>query len=150
MKYKCFSFIRKNDWLNGSDHGWGNGYVAISKEHPLFKKHYSDKIKVNNIEDIPFNGNYLGLMCAMFKSSEENMVSLDVLINVHCGLTYSDAMIESFISKVEFIDCEKPEGEFWVFGFDTCHCDDNQDNWTKENVIAETLKLKEILENFEY
>ena len=32
-------FVRKNTWLdNVIEHGWGNGYVAIPKSHPIFNK----------------------------------------------------------------------------------------------------------------
>lgn len=30
------SFIRKNTWLHGGGHGWGNGYVVVHKSHPLY------------------------------------------------------------------------------------------------------------------
>lgn len=144
-KIKCIPFIEENYWLVGV-HGWGNGYVAVPKHHPLFGKNYSDKIKVDNISDIPFNGNFIGLMC--HDREDPNNISLDLLINVHCGLTYSEKIREEFIEKAEFLDSEKPDEEYWVFGFDTCHFEDNKDNWTKEKVIEETLKLKEIIENF--
>ena len=57
------TFVIKNDWLNGMCHGWGNGYVAIPKEHPLYGKHYSDKVKIKNPDKVRFNDNYIGLLC---------------------------------------------------------------------------------------
>jgi hypothetical protein len=51
-------------------------------------------------------------------------------INVHRGLTYSD-----------FGDGINASKNWWVFGFDTSHYDDNLENWPKERVIEETKKL---------
>lgn len=42
MKTKILSFVVKNTWLPGTDHGWGNGYVIIFKGHPMYGKHYND------------------------------------------------------------------------------------------------------------
>ena len=73
--------------------------------------------------------------------------SIDV--DVHGGLTYSCPgealtinttgieLIEGNISNLK---------DYYVFGFDTCHYGDNLMNWSKEAVIAETLKLKRQLE----
>jgi len=36
------TFVKKNTWLPGIKHGWGNGYVIIPKGHPLHGKHYDD------------------------------------------------------------------------------------------------------------
>lgn len=38
------SFVIENTWLSRAvvDHGWGNGYVGVSKEHPFFEKSYDD------------------------------------------------------------------------------------------------------------
>jgi hypothetical protein len=146
-KTKCIPFVRKTDWLGMFDHGWGNGYVAVPEGHPLFGKDYSAEFQVTDKDKIKFNGNYIGLLC---KSLEDTgMISLDLLIDVHCGLTFSDDIDALPIDNAEFIGCKKPTGsKYWVFGFDTCHCDDNESNWPKEKVIEETLKLKEILENF--
>lgn len=53
-------------------------------------------------------------------------------VDVHCGLTYS-----------------QQEDEYWVVGFDTAHSMDSLSNWSKEAVEAETIRLKEQLENCE-
>ena len=42
MKTKILSFVVRNTWLPGTDHGWGNGYVIIFKDHPMYGKHYND------------------------------------------------------------------------------------------------------------
>lgn len=49
-----YCFIVENTWLPRHilyfDFGWGNGYVALPKSHPWYRKHY------DNIEDVQING----------------------------------------------------------------------------------------------
>src|SRR5438309_4447716 len=87
--------IRKRFVSNGLDCkivlgpvGALNGYVAIPKDHPLFGKDYSQSVC-----DHP----------GCYKHSIES------LINVHGGITYSG----------------KDEDGFWWFGFDTAHSSDD-------------------------
>ncbi len=47
--------IIKNTWLNGMEHGWGNGYVLIPEGHILHGKHYDD-IDVNIHGGLTFSG----------------------------------------------------------------------------------------------
>ena len=51
-------------------------------------------------------------------------------IKIHGGITYSD-----FGNGIN-----APE-DWWVFGFDTKHFDDNLENWPKERVLEETMNL---------
>ena len=37
-------FLRENTWIGGTDRGWGNGYVALPRQHPLFGM---DTIEIN-------------------------------------------------------------------------------------------------------
>lgn len=37
--------------------------------------------------------------------------------------------------------------DWWILGFDTCHYCDNLANWTREDVIAETMRLKKQLDD---
>jgi hypothetical protein len=57
FKNKLFTFIVENTWLKKDlpksmlnslafDVGWGNGYVIVPKEHPIYKIHY-DNINVD-------------------------------------------------------------------------------------------------------
>jgi len=46
---EIIKFIREITWLGSIETGWGNGYVAVPKEHPLYGKDY------NNI-DIDIHG----------------------------------------------------------------------------------------------
>jgi hypothetical protein len=50
-------------------------------------------------------------------------------IDVHGGLTLSDEIMG-----------------YWVIGFDTCHYADTKENWPREAVLAETMKLVEEME----
>ena len=138
---KLFSFTVENDWTH--DYGWGNGYVAVPKEHSLYEKSYSDKVKVKDAAKIPFNGNFISLLCASLDNdADKNLIPLDLAINVHGGITFSNSVTSlkkapSYIPK-----------DYWVFGFDTAHAGDNQINWTKENVQKETKKFKKQLKKF--
>ena len=51
-------------------------------------------------------------------------------IDVHGGITYSAA-----------------EGNYWVFGFDTCHLYDNKANCDQKFVELETIRFAKLLYN---
>lgn len=36
------TILRPITWLQGTDTGWGNGYVLLPKEHPYHGKHYDE------------------------------------------------------------------------------------------------------------
>lgn len=57
-------------------------------------------------------------------------LTCDNIIKVHGGITCS-----------QFGDGKYAPKDWWVFGFDTCHWNDNLDNWPKEAVIEETMNL---------
>lgn len=71
------------------------------------------------------------------------------LVNVHGGLTFdaSAKEVNERWKSLEFIgdETELPD-DYWVFGFDTLHCNDNITNWPRERCVEETIKLKEQLE----
>jgi len=48
MATKLITFVRENTWLNRgfNDFGWGNGYVIIPENHPMY-----------GVTDIPVNVN---------------------------------------------------------------------------------------------
>jgi len=50
------TFVKRNDWLQFTNHGWGNGYVIIPKGHPYHGKHYDD-IPVNVHGGLTFSEN---------------------------------------------------------------------------------------------
>lgn len=96
--------------------GYANGYVAVPPGHPMHGLDYD---------------------------------AVDV--DVHGGLTLANGT--EFIYEnpwinpddIEFLDEKVPEG-YWIFGFDTCHAFDSLDNWPRERVIEETMRLKDALE----
>lgn len=98
--------------------GYANGYVAVPPEHPY---HGIDYYKL--------------------------------LVDIHGGLTFDASAKEinnatsGKWSNLEFLgeETELPD-DYWVFGFDTLHCDDNIKNWPRERCVEETLNLKEQLE----
>lgn len=98
--------------------GYANGYVAVPPEYPY---HSVDCDKL--------------------------------LVDVHGGLTFdasakeiNNATLGNW-SNLEFLgeEIDLPD-DYWVFGFDTLHCDDNITNWPRERCVEETLRLKEQLE----
>src|SRR5262245_28690487 len=93
-----------------------NGYVGIEQNNSLFGKNYNDKILVPDINKVNFNGNWIGLLASDANEVAAGIISLDMYINVHYGLTYSDdhcPCIDKTIFK-----------KHWWFGFDTNHSGD--------------------------
>lgn len=125
MKFIAFLNKTRNDEFRkavGDDFiangGYANGYVAVPPEHPYHGKNY---------DDVP--------------------------VEIHGGLTFdSDAASINLSttgnwSNLEFLGEETSlPDDYWVFGFDTLHCDDNITNWPRERCVEETLRLKEQLE----
>lgn len=68
------SFIKQNTWSERSivDVGWGNGYVILPREHPLYKKDYDE------------------------------IHQLYPELEVHRGLTFSDFVDEIWLANVEY------------------------------------------------
>lgn len=91
----------------GGDCGYANGYVAVPPEHPYHGVDY-DKL----------------------------------LVDVHGGLTFdtsakeiNNAIQSGLWRDIEFLgeDTELHD-DYWVFGFDTLHCDDSLTNWPRERL----------------
>ena len=86
------TFLRQNTWLSGiCEHGWGNGYVIIPKEHPAYGLDYND-IKVSVHGGLTFAKDIADIHREMptflpsrFKSLTEGwVVGFDT---AHCGDT---------------------------------------------------------------
>lgn len=98
--------------------GYANGYVAVPPEHPYHGVDYDR-----------------------------------VIVRVHGGLTFDASAREinntenPMWKNLEFLgdETELPD-DWWVFGFDTLHCDDSLQTWPRERCVMETLKLKDQLE----
>lgn len=95
-----------------------NGYVAVDKTHPLYRKSYNDKIIVPDVNKVQFNNNWIGAFCMNPLDTELNILPLDIALTVHGGLSYAHE------------DCPMIEEEVfpgrWWFGFDTAHSGDLQ------------------------
>ena len=124
---ECVAFIKPNNMI-GIDHGTHNGYVAVPPTNKYHGKSYYD------IDDI----------------------------EVHGGITYSEPVTvgkttfmtkwkvdKKYIGKrdpilrnAEFITENTEIGDdWWIFGFDTFHFGDDEENWDRNSVITETMDL---------
>ena len=132
---KCVAFIKSNNWANYPIlHGDYNGYVAV----PPTNKYHGKTWDV-----------------------------MDGYVKVHGGVTFSEPATngkETAVSKrkykseyvgkpcavledAEFITGNTEIGtDWWIFGFDTFHCDENPVSWSRRAVVEETLSLKSQLE----
>lgn len=116
-----------------------NGYVAVDKTHPFYKKDYSDKIKVEDINKVKFNKNYIFLLTLEKEDIENNELRIDLALNVHGGITYSDNCL-IYIEDGLF-------GDLWWFGFNTSHAWDIKPYQTyidrKHPLIDKELKYRD-------
>lgn len=95
------------------------GYVGVKADHPLYKKQYHDYVISDNVDNVAFNGNYIALLCNSFNPDrKDNEISLDLLMVVHGGLTWS----EDFAPGPGDDKTELPDT--WWFGFDCAHSGD--------------------------
>lgn len=99
------------------------GYVGVPQTHPLYRKNYSDKVMVENVNDIQFNGNFLELLASTGGHAlQNNKISLGMYFRVHGGLTYSATCNEG--GKICHVPYKgEPEKVKW-FGFDCAHSGD--------------------------
>ena len=134
-------FVVENTWFRRElpesmqlEFGWGNGYVAVHRTHPLFGKEYNKPLQ-----------------------PDVDGESLDCIVNVHGGITYSRIDTRSDLNRITIdengnevpFNVENPE-DWWVFGFDTGHYMDNITNWPKEAVIEETKRFEQELNKFDH
>lgn len=91
------------------------GYVAIPPGHPLYGKDYSDPSGFGLSEGTEIGKRGLiAVMCFAADPDMEN-VPVDMLINVHGGITYARGGEEYPIGSSE---------ECWWFGYDCAHSGD--------------------------
>jgi hypothetical protein len=69
----------------------------------------------------------------------------DIEVDVHGGLTFSKALEDLKDWPCGDAIGEAEEGG-WVVGFDTAHSGDTIENWPKEEVEKETIRLMEQLQ----
>ena len=55
-KNNLIAFIRENTWTKSwtfkSEHGWGNGYVALPSTHPFYGLNYDEIDEHVNVADL--------------------------------------------------------------------------------------------------
>ena len=112
----CVALIVPNDWFNSS---------------------------------IPRHGEYNGYVAVppTNRYHGKSWAEMDEYVDVHGGMTFSEPAYKPFTNEVEFITDNTEIGDdWWIFGFDTLHPYDNGQNWNRDAVIEETLRLKQQLE----
>lgn len=103
------------------------GYVAVTKDHPLFGLNYNDtssKVKTPSMEEPIGKRGIMGLI-----TSDKDNLRLDAIFNVHGSLTYS-----SHSSNESY---PVPGDNLWWFGYDCAHCDDASDPNCKDAYVNE-------------
>jgi len=94
--------------------GWRCGYVKIPATHYLYGKSYSEQLPITlkqlKNERIGKRG-IIPLFCA-FRTKPDDRISMDLLFNVHGGITFSGRL-------------DKKRG--WWVGFDCAHAGDAKD-----------------------
>lgn len=100
------------------------GYVAVDETHPAFNKGYSEQLdfipqEAANNSVIGNKSPILALTATCESDDPYNSVrrSLDIIIDVHGGLTYS--------SKEPGAEYPVPSEGLWWFGYDCGHYNDN-------------------------
>lgn len=86
------------------------GYVGVTEGHPLFGKGYNDRIPVSDRGAIQLPDSPIAVLCEAMHE-DDGCVSLDVLFDVHGGITYAGH------------NWPCADG-LWYFGFDCCHYND--------------------------
>lgn len=122
-----YSAFKIASFLSQMTRGWGNGYVAVPKEHSFYGKEYSE--------------------------CREGEILVEELINIHGSLTFSQSADNLSYAKTK-LKAYIPEElignkNYWVFGFDTAHLEDNENNCNEDFVIKETDKLLKELKKYE-
>lgn len=114
-------------------HGWGNGYVAVPPEHPLWGKTYNE----DDFPDLKVHGGVTFTEpCLYAERTATTMAEITpYLVGQRCWQ----------LQQGECLDGDIPD-DWWLIGFDTCHFDDDQFGWPKERVIEETTNLQKEIE----
>lgn len=97
---------------------WRCGYVGVSKEHPFYGLMYHTPTKLIKprwiLRQRVGKRSPLSLLCSTIGTSEGEVArTLELLIDVHGSLTFSGKLPE------------RPDDEYWWFGFDCAHSDDD-------------------------
>ena len=115
MKVQYFC-VENEQYTTGTyvvERGWGNGYLVIPKEHPLWGVHYD---VINESSHLLPHG---GWTFSQFYHKMKNQSN-------------------KFITEESFFEFNKDD---WIIGFDTAHYNDNLDNWPKKEVFNHIREL---------
>lgn len=97
------------------ERGWGNGYLVLSKNHPVWGIHYD---VINESHHLGAHG---GWTFSQFYHKMKKQAS-------------------KFITEESPLEINDDD---WIIGFDTAHYDDNLINWPKEEVFSHVRELVE-------
>lgn len=114
---KEFIYKGYNCFIVNSSGGWRNGYVEIPKDNMFFGKSFDSILPISRevLREESFGKRSpISLLC--FSLDKDKNVPLDMLFNVHGGITYGNSKLS-------------PAGKenSWFLGFDCNHCNDGKD-----------------------
>lgn len=93
-----------------------NGYVSVGEDHPFYGKNWMDKIVVDDLSKVKYNGNIIGYFLMDQTEADLNIINLSMYLNAHCGVNFSRDYIYGLDDTIL--------GKRWWFGFDTAHAGD--------------------------
>lgn len=101
------------------------GYVGVGKSHPFFEKDYSTRIPVPDRSSIEIKQFSMGAFLEAMRD-DDGHASLNCIINVHGGLTFSDHCCPSPSGPggICHVVEEGEDDNVWWLGFDCAHAGD--------------------------
>ena len=127
--YRCVTIF--------TDRGHRCGYVGVTENSKFYGKSFNDitHIRLKDLHEPLGKRSILTLFGA--PESEDGFVRLDLLFDVHGGLTYGESGR----------NCAYPvESDLWWLGFDCAHCDDGKDLDLVEELWGDDKEVKRYLE----
>lgn len=115
VNYFCIKNKQYTSGIYVLERGWGNGYLILSKGHPLWGVHYD---VINESTHMNPHGSWT------FSNYYKNMKKIE-----------NEIITDE--PSFEF------NNDDWIIGFDTAHYNDNLDNWPKEMVFKHIRELAE-------
>ena len=126
--YRCVTIF--------TDRGHRCGYVGVTKNSKFYSKSFNDTTDVRMSE---LKEESLGKrsVLSLFGAPEspDGFVKMDLLFDVHGGLTYGEDGKNSY-------PIEYNGSEIWWLGFDCAHCDDGKDLELVEELWGDNERVK--------